>query len=684
MIHRFGAFELDEERFTLRRGAETVEIEPRALELLIYLVRHPQRVVSKEELVREVWRGKFITDAAVTYAVGAARRALAQGRGGTETADAPGVKLATVHGRGYRLETTVERHESTPPAPVADALPPAPAPAVANPTAAPAPIASFAETAPRGEGRGRTTGAAARFAALAAFAAVVAFAAFVGSGLLRRAGDRRAPDASDARLAKSAHPRSALVLAQPEAPEGDVELHLLAVSLLDSLRARLDQVEGLTLLDAGAAGASSGVPRLLLALERDPGDDHAHLSAFIVDPRPGGNGEGSRRTPLERADLPLLGSTRDLERFNTLRERLAERLVAALLPAVELTPGRAGLTPRDPEAYRLYLLALDRSESLSCDNEAFVGLLRESVARDPQFAPAWEVLGWAEYGLVAYCAGESSHYADALAAAEHALDLAPSWAPAVLLQMSVLVETGHWVEAWRAVAAAAESGNDPATFAYARSFLLTYVGELPAARAELERSLAADPLFLSAMSWVPNALLYAGDVERYLALLPAPSSPFMRYFRGEALVRLGRGTEAAEVLRPAFGANPGDQAARLAEALLQLAEGNREAALTILRALDEQRRRLGTGDGETTFRIASLFARAGDAEAALDSLARAVEQGFLCAAGFEVEPGLAALAGDPRFAVAVARARARSRELLAAAGLAGGSAGGTYAPLSIR
>lgn len=681
MIHRFGAFELDEERFTLRRGDGAVEIEPRALELLIYLVRHPQRVVSKEELVRDVWRGKFITDAAVTYAVGAARRALNQGIGETETAAALGVKLVTVHGRGYRLETTVESRESGPPAAAAEAVTVAAAPMEPGPTAAPEPRESITEVIPHPAGRSRTARAAPRFAALAAIAAVVTFAALVGSGLLQRGGDLRAPDAG---RAATAHPRSALVLAQPEAPEGDVELHLLAVSLLDSLRARLDQVEGLTLLDAGAAMASSGVPRLLLTLERDAGDDHAHLTAFIVESRPNGSGVGSRRTPLERADLPLLGSTRDLERFNTLRERLAERLVAALLPAVELAPGRPGLTPRDPEAYRLYLLALDRSESLSCDNEAFVDLLRESVARDPQFAPAWEVLGWAEYGLVAYCAGEASHYADALAAAERALALAPSWGPAVLLQMSVFVETGRWSEAWRAVAAAAGKGCDPATCAYARSFLLTYVGELPAARAELDRSLAVDPLFLSAMSWVPNALLYSGEVERYLELLPAPGSPFMRYFRGEALLRLGRGAEAAEVLRPAFGANPGDQAARLAEALLQLVYGNRGAALTILRALDEQRRRLGTGDGETTFRLASLFARAGDAEAALASLARAVEQGFLCAPGFELEPGLAALAGDPRFAAAVARARARSRELLAATAFAGPSAGGSSAPLSIR
>ena len=661
MIHRFGAFELDEERFTLRHGDGTVEIEPRALELLIYLVRHPQRVVSKEELVREVWRGKFITDAAVTYAVGAARRALAgQTAAAPEADDSAAVKLTTVHGRGYRLEATVILLKDAPSAtlPAAEPAPPPAAPlpeAISQAPLRSAPPASADASAPKARKRGLASIALAVTAALA----LLAVALVAG-----RAHSRPAPAALEG--SPSTDRRSALVLAEPEAPDGDIELHLLAVSLLDSLRARLSQVAGLTLLDASTEAATPAIPRVLLTLGRDAGDDHAHLSVFLLD---AGGQNAPRRTPLERAEVPLLGSTRDLQRFNNLRERLAERLVRALLPAVELQPGRPGLSPSDPEAYRLYLLALDRSEAVSCDNASFVALLRDSLARDPQFAPAWEVLGWAEYGLVAYCAGEATHYADALAAAEHALAIAPSWSPALLLQMSVLVETGRWPEAWRAVTTAAATGHDPATISFARSFLLTYAGELPAARAELDACLAADPLFLSATSWVPNALLYSGEIERYLRLLPAPSSPFMRYFRAEALLRLDRVAEAAEVLRPAFASNPGDQAARLAEALLQLLEGNRAAALTILRALDEQRRRLGTGDGEASFRIASLFARAGDQQAALASLERALDQGFLSSAAFEAEPGFAPLAREPRFRALVDSARARARSVLASAGV---------------
>ena len=99
MIRRFGDFLLDEACFELTRSGQRVELEPRAFELLAYLARHPRRVVTKEELVREVWQGKFVSDAAVTYSVGAVRRAIAGD---------PTVTLATVHGRGYRLDADVE------------------------------------------------------------------------------------------------------------------------------------------------------------------------------------------------------------------------------------------------------------------------------------------------------------------------------------------------------------------------------------------------------------------------------------------------------------------------------------------------------------------------------------------------------------------------------------------------
>ena len=97
---RFGTAEFDEARFELRVAGLPVEVEPRALEVLAYLLRHAGEVVTKEELLREVWSGRPTVDKVLTNAVNKLRRALGEANASL---------LATQPRVGYRLEGTVTR-----------------------------------------------------------------------------------------------------------------------------------------------------------------------------------------------------------------------------------------------------------------------------------------------------------------------------------------------------------------------------------------------------------------------------------------------------------------------------------------------------------------------------------------------------------------------------------------------
>jgi DNA-binding winged helix-turn-helix (wHTH) protein len=55
MIHRFGDCELDERRYQLRRDGVPCHLEPQVFEVLAYLVRNRGRVVTKAELLDEIW-----------------------------------------------------------------------------------------------------------------------------------------------------------------------------------------------------------------------------------------------------------------------------------------------------------------------------------------------------------------------------------------------------------------------------------------------------------------------------------------------------------------------------------------------------------------------------------------------------------------------------------------------------
>jgi TolB-like protein len=73
---QFDPFELDTDRAELRTVSGLVKLEPKAFRLLRLLVENNERVISKDEMIAVVWDGRFISDAAVSTALKAVRKAL--------------------------------------------------------------------------------------------------------------------------------------------------------------------------------------------------------------------------------------------------------------------------------------------------------------------------------------------------------------------------------------------------------------------------------------------------------------------------------------------------------------------------------------------------------------------------------------------------------------------------------
>ena len=76
MRYLFEDYTLDTERRELHRGADDVSVTPQVFDLLEYLIRNRQRVVSKDDLVSAIWNGRIVSDAALTTRLNAARSAI--------------------------------------------------------------------------------------------------------------------------------------------------------------------------------------------------------------------------------------------------------------------------------------------------------------------------------------------------------------------------------------------------------------------------------------------------------------------------------------------------------------------------------------------------------------------------------------------------------------------------------
>lgn len=125
MRYCFEEFAFDIDRRELYRGAEVVSTTPQVFDLLEYLIRNRERVVSKDELINAIWSGRSVSDAALTTRMNVARNAIG------DTGEAQRL-IKTLPRKGFRFIGVVQEGAGKGPA-VPDSRPEVDEPALARP-----------------------------------------------------------------------------------------------------------------------------------------------------------------------------------------------------------------------------------------------------------------------------------------------------------------------------------------------------------------------------------------------------------------------------------------------------------------------------------------------------------------------------------------------------------------------
>ena len=76
MPYLFEDFVLDTDQRELRRGAAVVPIAPLAFDLLEFLIRNRERVLTKDDLIASIWSGRIVSESALSTCINAARSAI--------------------------------------------------------------------------------------------------------------------------------------------------------------------------------------------------------------------------------------------------------------------------------------------------------------------------------------------------------------------------------------------------------------------------------------------------------------------------------------------------------------------------------------------------------------------------------------------------------------------------------
>ncbi|HEV2325793.1 MAG TPA: winged helix-turn-helix domain-containing protein [Terracidiphilus sp.] len=100
-LYGFGPFRVDPEKELLLRDDETVQLAPKAFQVLLVLMRHSRQLVTKDDLLKMVWPDTFVEEANLSRNIFLLRKALGENPQDHQY-------IVTVPGRGYRFAEDVQ------------------------------------------------------------------------------------------------------------------------------------------------------------------------------------------------------------------------------------------------------------------------------------------------------------------------------------------------------------------------------------------------------------------------------------------------------------------------------------------------------------------------------------------------------------------------------------------------
>jgi TolB-like protein/DNA-binding winged helix-turn-helix (wHTH) protein/Tfp pilus assembly protein PilF len=545
----------------LRQGGREVKLEPKVMDLLVYLATRPGKVVTRDELEAHVWAGTIVGYDTVTGAIQKLRKALG------EDSHRPRI-IETIPKRGYRLI-----------APVADwGLDRSPAPGKQQSSLAFNRLGK--SMVPLG------------------LALALALAVAILAGLWLMVGERSKPShepgwSTDAPLVGDPPSLAVLPLANLSVDDGH---DYFSDGLTEDLTTDLAKIPGLTVAATSTAFAyrgSSAAPselgqelgvRYLLVGSLRKDDDRLRLNARLVDTISG------YALWADRFEGPL-------EEVFRLQDRITEQIVSALkdrlrLPEVDRPSLDNQYTP-DPEAYDLYLRGTASLAQLSPENlRSARTRFEQAVQADARFARAYAALA-NTYSLEAghwWSADPQTSLRRGLQSAQRAVELAPALPQARYALARVLRDMGDLGRAEKEINEAIRLDPGDADGYILRASILTYAGQAQkslgqydiARRLNLPRS--ARYLFHRGQTAF-TLEDYRGAIRLFeQGLEQDPNSQRLRIWLAAAYAQSGRMEDAGWLIDEFVMAHPGIAAHDIATAVPYRQESDLQRLLAALRA----------------------------------------------------------------------------------------------------
>ena len=516
-ILEFGPFRLEPAERRLSKGGEPVHVTPKALELLVALASRPGRLVTKDELVAEVWPDTFVEEGNLAVNMTRLRQVLNDETGQTY--------VETVPKRGYRFVAAVREiaaQEPAPAPPPGETRPASPAPE--HVTRSPSSLAA-------------TTGTRTKYMWFAT--AAVAVIAVVGVTYFLRL-----------RPAAAGTVQSLVVTRFTSISPASGQSHL-ELGIPDALTTRLASLRQLRV-----------PPTAVLRAGEDPFETARRLGVdAVLTGSVQRDGDQLRVTAqLSRAsDRSQLWAGRFDQPFTdifTVEDGLAERIASSLITNLSSTE-RASLRRRETPnaaAYELYLKGRELWNRRTPEAiRSAITLYQDAIALDSGFVLAHAGLA-DSYAITASGLPGLTRYPLAKAAARRAVELDDRSADAHnALAFVTYKSEWKWAEAEREFKRAIELNPNLVLARHWYAEMLGLIGRYDDAAAQFRRARELDPLSVAVRVDFARMLTRQGALTESLQLIEEglsvnPAELRLYRERALALFAMGRDAEGIENL----------------------------------------------------------------------------------------------------------------------------------------
>ena len=355
--------------------------------------------------------------------------------------------------------------------------------------------------------------------------------------------------------------------------------------------------------------------------------------------------------------------TAPVDNLIALRNQMAKEVRKELLPALGIAREavEAGSTPANREAYDAYLRTLAIPREVKSNKDA-IATLEHVVSLDPNYAPAWEVLGRRYYFDAIYSDGGDAAYQRSNEAYHRALLLEPGRVSAAGLLAAQEAEGGNLDRAYLDARALVQRRPDAAYAHFSLAYVLRYAGRLDEAQSECDKALAIDANY----NWRTCALAFAeaGKAVRAMQFLEQDTgSEWSNGVRVSLLMRQGKMMEAQQVA-PQMTENPMWMRG-LVEACLA------KAPATDIHRMAEQAANelLAKQNPEMKYHQGTLLAACGEKQIAFAFLRKAVAGNYCAHQALQSDPLLANVREDAEFHQIVQAAADCQKKFAAAQGI---------------